>query len=133
MPEFIWRAAQPDGRLVEGRSEASANGVVLRQLRERGLTPIRIDEAEIGVSSGTVALSGSQRRARAAKGPVNQADILALTSELSIMLRAGLALDNALRVLIDMSHKPSVRAMLEKLLEDVKGGCPFQSCAGRLP
>ena len=35
MPEFIWRAAQPDGRLVEGRSEASANGVVLRQLREQ--------------------------------------------------------------------------------------------------
>ncbi len=130
MPEFIWRAAQPDGRLVEGRSEASANGVVLRQLRERGLTPIRIDEAEIGVSSGTVALSGSQRRARAAKGPVNQADILALTSELSIMLRAGLALDNALRVLIDMSHKPSVRAMLEKLLEDVKGGAPFSRALG---
>ena len=41
------------------------------------------------------------------------------------MLRAGLALDNALRVLIEMSHKPSVRTLLETILEDVKGGAPF--------
>ena len=41
------------------------------------------------------------------------------------MLRAGLALDNALRVLIEMSAKPSVQQLLQGLLEDVKGGAPF--------
>ena len=38
------------------------------------------------------------------------------------MLRAGLALDRALRVLIGMSAKPSVKAMLEDLLKSVKAG-----------
>ena len=33
MPEFAWRAAQPDGQLVEGRTEATAADAVLRQLR----------------------------------------------------------------------------------------------------
>jgi general secretion pathway protein F len=33
-----------------------------------------------------------------------------------------LALDNALRVLIDMSHKPSVSELLQTILKDVKGG-----------
>ncbi len=130
MPEFIWRAAQPDGRLVEGRSEASATAAVLRQLRERGLTPIRIDEADAADKAGASALSAPRRGARASRGPATQADVLALTSELSIMLRAGLALDNALRVLIDMSHKPSVKSMLEKLLDDVKGGAPFSRALG---
>jgi general secretion pathway protein F len=41
------------------------------------------------------------------------------------MLRAGLALDNALRVLIDMSHKPSVAALVQGILDAVKGGTPL--------
>ena len=45
MPEFAWRAAQPDGQLVEGRTEAGAADAVLRQLRERGLTPLRVQDA----------------------------------------------------------------------------------------
>ena len=120
MPEFLWRAAHADGQAAEGRTEAAAEADVLRQLRERGLTPIRVQPA--GQAEGA-ALAGP--RPRAARGPVKPADVLSLTSELAIMLRAGLALDAALRVLLDMSHKPSVRAMLEKVLEDVKGGAPF--------
>ena len=120
MPEFLWRAAHADGQAAEGRTEAAVEADVLRQLRERGLTPIRVQPA--GQAEGA-ALAGP--RPRAARGPVKPADVLSLTSELAIMLRAGLALDAALRVLIDMSHKPSVRAMLEKVLEDVKGGAPF--------
>lgn len=125
MPEFAWRAAQADGQLVEGRLEAVASDAVLRHLRERGLTPIKVQDAALGVASGGGALRAVRGSQRALRGPVTQADVLALTSELSIMLRAGLALDSALRVLIEMSAKPSVRTLLEGLLEDVKGGAPF--------
>ena len=120
MPEFAWRAAQADGQLLEGRFEAAAADAVLRHLRERGLTPIKVEDA----AAADVAVPGRGNR-RALRGPVTRADVLALTSELSIMLRAGLALDNALRVLIEMSAKPSVRQLLEAILEDVKGGVPF--------
>ena len=120
MPEFAWRAAQADGQLLEGRFVAAAADAVLRHLRERGLTPIKVEDA----AAADVAVPGRGNR-RALRGPVTRADVLALTSELSIMLRAGLALDNALRVLIEMSAKPSVRQLLETILEDVKGGVPF--------
>ena len=122
MPEFAWRAAQADGQLVEGRGEAAAADAMLRQLRERGLTPIKVEDA---TQAPAGALPAGRARQRPAKGPVNRVDVLALTSELSIMLRAGLALDNALRVLIEMSAKPSVQQLLQGLLEDVKGGAPF--------
>ena len=122
MPEFTWRAAAADGRLIEGRSEAPAPDAVLRQLRERGLTPIQVGTAGPQAAASAALGRGGQRTL---KGPVTRADVLAFTGELSIMLRAGLALDNALRVLIDMSAKPSVRSLLEGVLEDVKGGATF--------
>jgi general secretion pathway protein F len=125
MPDFAWRAAQADGQLVEGRFEALTADAVLRHLRERGLTPIKVEDAALAGASGTNALKRVGGSQRALRGPVNRTDVLALTSELSIMLRAGLALDNALRVLIEMSAKPSVRQLLEGILEDVKGGVPF--------
>ena len=137
MPEFVWRAAQANGQLLEGRSDAESNLLLLKQLRDRGLTPIRIENATAGsmsVAAANGVLPGAGRLAgapRAVRGPVNRADVLALTSELSIMLRAGLALDNALRVLIEMSAKPSVAQMLQQVLEDVKGGTAFSRALGR--
>ena len=122
MPEFAWRAAHADGRLVEGRLQANDAAGALRQLRERGLTPIRVDDATAANEAETARLAGKTRTAR---GPVNAQDVQALTSELAIMLRAGLALDSGLRVLIEMSHKSSVKAMLSQMLEDVKGGSSF--------
>ncbi len=135
MPDFVWRAATAAGKVEEGRLSAPSSAAALRQLREQGLTPLRIDDAAAasftpgaGASAGAGPAGGglpAPARGRQAKGPVNAADVLALTSELAIMLRAGLALDNALRVLIDMSHKPSVGALVQGILDAVKGGTPL--------
>ncbi|MDD0839008.1 type II secretion system F family protein [Curvibacter sp. HBC61] len=142
MPEFIWRAADAAGKAQEGRLEAASAAAVQKQLRARGLTPlsIRAPGADDGAapapteSAGAAALAGlvaAPGKQRLGRGPVNQADILLLTSELSIMLRAGLALDNALRVLIGMSHKPSVAELTQRTLEDVKGGTPFSKALAK--
>ncbi len=130
MPDFLWRAASVAGPVVEGRSNAANEAAVLRQLREQGLTPLSItQDTDLGIHRSAVSASKPAAtltsRNRIAKGPVKSSDVLALTSELSIMLRAGLALDNALRVLIDMSYKPSVANMLQGVLDAVKGGTPL--------
>jgi len=129
MPEFFWRAATAAGKVEEGRLSAASSAAVQRQLREQGLTPLRIDDAASANVQSVKVKGGAglpaPSRGRQAKGPVNAADVHALTSELAIMLRAGLALDNALRVLIDMSHKPSVAALVQGILDAVKGGVPL--------
>lgn len=131
MPDFAWRAAQAAGQVVQGHITADTPAHAMKLLRERGLTPLKIEDAAPGAATQPALAAGSSRKPRASQGPVNQADILALTSELSIMLKAGLALDSALRVLIEMSHKPSVAAMLQQTLEDVKGGTPFSRALSR--
>ena len=123
MTEFAWRAADAGGQVVEGRIEAGNVAQALQQLRQRGLMPLRIDaQAAGGKPASTAGFAAASRTAATGKGPVNRTDVLSITSELSVMLRAGLPLDNALRVLVDMGHRPSVAEMLKGILEDVKGG-----------
>ena len=142
MAEFVWRARRRDGQVLEGRSDADNNLVVLKQLRDRGLTPIRIEgtaqagawRRRRGPARRAVGDHGSpyqDQRPRGARAGRSQADVLALTTELAIMLRAGLALDNALRVLIEMAAKPAVQQLLQQVLDDVKGGVPFSRALGR--
>lgn len=131
MPEFAWRAANSAGKVEEGRFTAATPAQVLKHLRDQGMTPLHIGDAGAAVplpgTAGQAASLGrfAQPKGRQARGAVTAPDVLALTSELAIMLRAGLALDNALRVLIDMSHKPSVAALVQGILDAVKGGTPL--------
>ena len=136
MPDFFWRAAGADGKVVTGQLDASNEAAVLKQLRSKGLTPLAVQDAASAATSGMATAANAsaaaaasagfkQPKARVDKSPVKSKDVLAFTSELAIMLRAGLALDNALRVLIEMSYKPAVGQLLQGILEAVKGGTPL--------
>ena len=136
MPDFFWRAAGPDGKVVTGQLDAPNEAAVLKQLRSKGLTPLAVQDAASAATSGMATAANAsaaaaasagfkQPKARVDKSPVKSKDVLAFTSELAIMLRAGLALDNALRVLIEMSYKPAVGQLLQGILEAVKGGTPL--------
>ena len=139
MHDFSWRAAQADGQIIEGRLQALSVPQAMAQLRVQGLTPLFIGEggasaAALGVSASNafkapVAASSGLFRS----GAITQADVLVMTSELSIMLKAGLSLDNALRVLIGMSAKPAMVALTQTILDDVKGGSPLSTALKRHP
>ena len=81
--------------VLEGRIEAATQVIAARQLRDRGLVPVSINGSERGAAaiapSLTNAFAPSARRRN--KGPVTQADVMTLTSEMAIMLRAGLTHD----------------------------------------
>lgn len=135
MPDFSWRGVSAEGKVMDGHLSVASEAAVLRYLREQGLTPLAVTEgisatamsgtASSNASAAAAAALAPTRKARVDKSPVKSSDVLALTSELSIMLRAGLALDNALRVLIEMSYKPSVAVLLQGVLDAVKGGTPL--------
>lgn len=135
MADFSWRASDGTGRMLEGRLEASTLPVAIKQLKDRGLVPVSVVGAGSLADPGGTMPAGLKfnglRRGRGKNGPVTPAEILTLTSELAIMLRAGLALASALRVLIDMSLRPPVAQMLQKVLDDVKHGAPLSQALAR--
>ncbi|WP_409524912.1 type II secretion system F family protein [Nitrincola sp. MINF-07-Sa-05] len=116
MPDFSYKAARSDGKMAQGVITARTPDLASRDLRNQGLIPVSIQPVDSNTPVGTVS-SGFKRSARA-----NRDDVLSLTSELSVLLRAGLPIDRALKVLIDMSGKAGVKSLLEDLLKTVKGG-----------
>ena len=129
MAEFFYRAARADGRAVEGRIAADSREQAMRQLRAKSLAPLTLELAT-GSAPQRGATTPEQERAVAPRGggrfgrnrPPGHADVHSLTSELAVMLRAGLPLDRALRVLIGMSATPGVECLLDDVFKAVKGG-----------
>lgn len=126
MPEFSYRAANAAGKITEGRVAAPDRDAALRQLRAQGVTPIRVELAGAVAASVDAKPQAARpgRRFGADRGP-NHVDVHGFTGELAVMLRAGLPLDRALRILISMSAKPSFTALLDDIFRAVKAGKGF--------
>jgi len=140
MPDYVWKAARADASIHEGRLSAPSQARAMQQLRSQGLTLLNIREAGTSLVAEQATqfknLHGGQSSRLSqllANQNVTQADILVMSSELSIMLKAGLALDNALRVLIGMNTKPAMMALTQTLLADVKSGQPLSKALGKHP
>ncbi|MEE4144982.1 MAG: type II secretion system F family protein [Halieaceae bacterium] len=112
MPQFSYKAIGRDGKSFNGVVEADGMELASRQLRSQGFTLLKLE------AGGDI----DARAARAAGKPPRRQDILSMTSELAVLLRAGLPLDRALKVLIDMAALPQMHQLLSEMLTAVKGG-----------
>ena len=113
MPQFSYKAMSRDGKPHDGIIEAEGLELASRQLRARGLTLLKLE------AGGSVAANSGPKASGKAPG---RQEILSMTSELAVLLRAGLPLDRALKVLIDMAVQPQMNQLLNDLLTAVKGG-----------
>ncbi len=134
MPDFVWLGLDGQGQRQTGHARADSMMALVTQLRARQITLISAQPARAdGLPPSTVpaAPTGLRRNWRADR--VERADVLLLTSELAIMLRAGLPLDTALRLLGEMLPKPSSRALVGELLDAVKNGQAFSRALSAYP
>ncbi|MEW6446131.1 MAG: type II secretion system F family protein [Pseudomonadota bacterium] len=126
MADFAYRAARRDGQVTEGRIAASDEPTAARLLRAQGLTPIRLALAEDNAAPAAARTPTAPRVAffslRRSPRPPGQDEILHMTKELSVLLRAGLPLDRALKVMIGMSGQPPMRSVMQDMLDTIKGG-----------
>jgi general secretion pathway protein F len=113
MPHFSYKAIGRDGKSLDGTIEAGGLELASRQLRAQGLTLLKLE------AGGSAAAATSAKHSGKAPG---RQEILSMTSELAVLLRAGLPLDRALKVLIDMAAQPQMDLLLNDLLTAVKGG-----------
>lgn len=112
MAQFSYKAIGRDGKSFSGVIEADGLELASRQLRGQGYTLLKLE------AGGKLDSPAS----RAAGKPPGRQDILSMTSELAVLLRAGMPLDRALKVLIDMASLPRMHQVLSELLAAVKGG-----------
>jgi len=113
MPQFSYKAIGRDGKSTQGTLEAGGLDLASRALRAQGLTLLKLEAGASAESEQTQVLQGK---------PPGRQEILSMTSELAVLLRAGLPLDRALKVLIDMAAEPAMDQLMRQLLTEVKGG-----------
>lgn len=122
MPMFQYKAANVSGDVVQGEMEAASQEAVIRYLQAQGHIPIRAEEvSESPPSEAAPGIAFLRRRP-------GRADVNVFTIELSTLLKAGLPLEKALEMLVGIADRGALRAVLEHLLAQVRGGA-FLSAA----
>lgn len=123
MPVYRYRAVNPAGEIATGELDAANEAEIVGRLRDQGLMP-----TQIAHSSGAPALADTTRtkdrprRSMFESKTVTRDQLLAITRELSTLLRAGLTLDRALEVLIGLAPTPVTAALMQGIRDDVRGG-----------
>ena len=124
MPTYSYKAITPQGVAKEGRLEAANEAQAAESLNAQGLIPIKIIA---GKSTAGTSAHAQPKKARSlfASKAVSQPDIMALTQQLSTMLRAGLPLDRALGILLEIGDKPPVLELVQGIQNQVRSGKRF--------
>ena len=121
MPRYRYKAVSASGTVIEGEMEAVDRQAVIDGLHRQGGTPIRAEP--ITDRPALRLLPGGLSRKQ---GPGPQA--LALTTrELATLLRAGLPVDRALSILVEVTQDRSMQALLEDVLKAIRGGSTLAS------
>jgi general secretion pathway protein F len=101
MPAFEYVALDKVGRTRKGVLEGDTARQIRQQLREQGLTPLSLEEV--------IRATHQRRRSRVS---ISASDLALLTRQLSTLVRAGLALEEALRAVSQQTEKPRLKSML---------------------
>ena len=134
MAHFQYRAADPEGKVVEGTIEAAEVAAVVARLQDRGLIPIRVGAATVEGKAKAAAGSRLSMPSMPSLGRrVGQKDLLIVTQELSTLLEAGLPLDRSLGTLVELADKPELKAILSDVLQSVRGGKSLAEAMAKHP
>ena len=119
MPQYSYKAVKLSGEAVESNIEAASEAQAIEQLQAQGLIPVKVVAAKGAKAqeSKSLKLSGSTS--------VSQNDIVALTQQLSSMLKAGLPLDRALGVLLEITEHKGVHQLVKEIQDKVRSGRNF--------
>lgn len=123
MPLFEYKALSSAGANQTGTIEAATEAQVLERIHAQGLLPLQVKLA--GVTSVTTESSIKKKQGLFGSKKVNQNDIIAFTQQLSSMLNAGLPLDRALSIQLELIEQPSMSALVRDLQERVRSGVHF--------
>ena len=126
MAQFQFRAADAEGKVVEGTIEAAESSAVVARLHDRGLIPIRVGAA----LSGRPGLAVPTAKATRFEGRLGQRHLLIVTQELSALLSAGLPLDRSLATLTELADHSEMRRILDEVLTAVRGGKSLADALG---
>ncbi len=137
MPVFEYKAVGGNGAATQGRIEAGGRQDAMRALEDRGLTPVRLAEAESGGATSSTS-RGSKLPAASGGMPwkstrVPFAALEDFTRSLSSLLAAGVPLSRALTILYRETSHPIAAQKWRELHDLVIDGVSLAEAMNRAP
>jgi general secretion pathway protein F len=121
MAVFSYQATTLTGETVEGVIEAADEKVAIERLKSTGVIPLHIRAPKQGGLKIGITFKRS-------KG-----DLLTFTSELSVLLGAGLPLDRSLNILSEISEGREMKEIVNSILKSIREGSSFSDALQKHP
>src|SRR6266540_275504 len=131
MPQFSYRARNPQGDLVEGVLDCADRAVAIRQIELQHCVPIRIEM--LGAEPKVVRSGGALPEALTQNLKIPHGQLLIFTEQLAHLLQAGMTLDEALSILEKRLKQPRVQQMTHTLHQALIDGRSFSQALSLLP
>ena len=126
--KFHYIAAKPDGTVTEDTAEFESAAKVIEFLAAKGLHPISIRQFRDETS-----LASKILRSQFSFGRITTSDKIFICRYLSLMLRAGTDLFQAIDILIIDIRKPALKSFLIEVRTALEKGQPFYTVFARYP
>ncbi len=123
--KFQYSASNSQSKILDGTEEANSTAELLAILASKGLRPISVKQLR-----GDTAVTFT-RGFRGQKVTIN--DKIFLTKYLSIMLKVGIDLFQAINILLADFEKSALRGLLTEVRENLERGQPFFTTFAHYP
>ncbi|MEZ4578073.1 MAG: type II secretion system F family protein [Desulfobacterales bacterium] len=133
MPVFSYKASDASGKVVTGTLEAVGEKDAAVKLQAMDYIPIRIQAAAGGGSfslnrSLNISMDISTLFQR-----VSSKDVMMFTLDLHALLHAGLPVDKALSILINVAEKAKFKTVIAGILKNVQSGNSLSEALAKYP
>jgi general secretion pathway protein F len=115
MALYRYKAVTPAGEILEGQMDVASNDDVIAKIQDAGNIALEVSGA-VGGTDGA-GLGGLFQRS--AMGPTQ---VLQFTQQLATLLGAGLPLDRALQIVLELPEAEKAKRIIERVRDTVRGG-----------
>ncbi len=120
MPLYSYRSSTVEGVIVEGAIEAPDEAAAVEKIRNMGVIPLKVTLPKAGLKWNV--------RLKSSTG-----DLLTFTSELSVLLSAGLPIDRSLNILSEISESRQMKDIVRSVVEAIRAGGSFSEALQQHP
>ena len=129
MPNYKYSARNSSGAVTAGVVAAESVTSAATVLRNQGLHVVSLSGSGLAGASGGFAAIFAEINA----GKIGQKHVLDFTSQLAVMVRAGINLRSALEGIAEQTSHPGFRKIIFQLKEDVESGKQFSEALAKNP
>ena len=130
MPNYRFQVRSQDGKIQSGSMAADSASAAAAILRNQGVHVMAVDQEK--ATKGASGKLGELLAAANSSKPT-QKHVLDFTTQLSVMLRAGITLRASLDGIADQTDHKTFRKIINELKADVESGKQFSDALARHP